>query len=890
MPENISHYRILSKLGSGGMGEVYLAEDTNLGRTVAIKLLPVEVAADPERLRRFVQEAKAASVLKHPNVASIYELGESENIRFIAMEHVEGETLEAKLKGNPLEVNRLLEVAIQTIDALDEAHSRGVVHRDLKPANIMITPRGQAKVLDFGLAKFLQPSDPQSEASKLATKSGTEPGLVMGTVQYMSPEQALGRVVDHRSDLFSLGVVLYQMATGRLPFAGDSQTETINKIINSVPDALARLNYAVPPELDHIVRKCLEKDPDNRYQSAHDLLIDLRNLKRDTESGSLSARSATTVPAAARSARSWKLPAIAAIAVLVVVAAFLFQQRKQESASGKTVTATSEKRKMLAVLPFENLGSAEDQYFATGMTDEITSRLSTVKDLGVISRTSSMQYNKTNKSIKQIGQELGVDYVLEGSIRWSRSGGSSKVRVTPQLVRVADDTQVWSDNFDRVLDDVFNVQSEIASALIAQLGINLLQTQQENLTAQPTSNLEAYQAYLKGNENMFLASYDQKTFRDAIEQYTRATQLDPEFAHAYSYIARSHLHIFHEGYDPTPQRLALAKEAADTAIRLKPNLPEALVAMGYYYYHGFSYYEKALQYFGAAAAAAPNNIEPISGIAYIERRQGKFEESIRHLKKVLELDPRNPQMPGELASCLMRLRRYAEADNFIDRSLALAPEQVYGYGMKSAIAILWKGDLKQARMILEKMPDREPAFSQFYWTNQETMERNYTAALERLDRTPVELFQEEGIFVPKTLAQARVYSFSKQEAIARTYYEKARSFLEEKALERPKSPAVHSSLGIAYAGLGRKEDAIREGKLAVELLPVSRDALIGDGYLQVLAEIYAMVGEYDQAFDQMDHLLSIPSWFSVNQLKLDPRWDPLRSHPRYTTVLAKYSS
>ena len=879
--ETISHYRILDKLGSGGMGEVYLAEDTTLGRTVAIKILPAEVGSDPERLRRFVQEAKAASVLKHPNVASIYELGESQSIRFIAMEHVEGDTLDVKLKGAPVETSRFLDIAIQTTDALDEAQSKGVVHRDLKPANIMITARGQVKVLDFGLAKVLQSSNASMEASKFSTKSGTEPGLVMGTIQYMSPEQALGKQVDHRSDLFSLGIIFYQMTAGRLPFAGESATETINKIINSVPDALARLNYSVTPELEHIIRKCLEKDPDNRYQSAHDLLIDLRNLKRDTESGSLSSHTAATIPAVTPK-RSWKLPAIAALLFVVVVGSVLFFQRKQGASS---FIPASEKRKMLAVLPFENLGSAKDQYFATGMTDEITSRLSTIKDLGVISRSSAMQYNRTNKSIRQIGEELGVEYVLEGSIRWSHSGGASKVRVTPQLVRVSDDTQIWSDSYDRVMDDVFNVQSEIAQALIAQLGINLLPGQQDSLKASPTQNLDAYQAYLKGNESLFAVSYDEQVFLKAIEDYRHAIQLDPAFAHAYSNLARAHLFLFHEGIDPSAERLALAKDAAETAFRLKPELPEAMVAMGYYYYHGLSDYEKALQYFNSAAVAAPNKIEPLAGIAYIERRQGKYEESIRHFQTILELDPRSAEFPGEMAAVLIRIRRYAEADVALDRCLALDPEQVYGFGSKWANMLFWKGNLKETRKILEKMPDREPVFFHAFWLNQEILERNYPAALQRLERVPVEVFQEEGSFIPKTLAQARIFSFSNQPVRAREYYEKARILLEEKVKERPNSPTVRSSLGVAYAGLGRKEDAIREGKKAVELLPISRDAFMGPTFVAGLAEIYTIAGDYDQALTHIEHLLSIPSWFAANDLKLDPRWDALRALPRYKKIL-----
>jgi eukaryotic-like serine/threonine-protein kinase len=890
IPQKISHYQIRSKLGSGGMGEVYLAEDTNLGRTVAIKLLPNEVASDPERLRRFVQEAKAASALKHPNVASIYELGEFEDTRFIAMEHVEGETLEAKLKGTPLELNKLLDIAIQTTDALDEAHSKGIVHRDLKPGNIMITNRGQVKVLDFGLAKVLQPAGPQSEASKLNTQTGTEPGLVMGTVQYMSPEQALGKQVDHRSDIFSLGILLYQMASGRLPFAGNAVTETINKIINTPPDALARLNYAIPSELDHIVRKCLEKDPDNRYQSAHDLLIDLRNLKRDTDSGSLASRSmasVATVPESRR-AKSWKIPAAIALIVLIAIATFTYMQSKKKTPASGTTQTVSEKRKMLAVLPFENLGSPDDQYFATGMTDEITSRLSTIKDLGVISRTSAMQYEKTNKSIKQIGQELGVDYILEGSIRWSHSEASSKVRVTPQLVRVSDDTQIWSDNFDRVIDDVFSVQSQIAESLIAQLGINLVPKQRESLKAAPTQNIEAYQAYLKGSQVFNVSTYDEKNIRGTIEEYLRATQLDPGFALAYAQLARSHLFLFHEGYEPTQERLLLAKEAADRALQLKPDLPEAIVAMGYYYYHGLGDFDKALQYFEKASAIGPNNVEPIAGLAYIERRKGKFEDSLRHFDQLFQLDPRSADFRSEAAAVLIRLRRYAEAERLLNQSLDLR-SAVYVYGMKRDLAIIWRGDLEKARKALEEMPEEEMPFFQRFWIEQEILERNYSAALARLDRFPIEVFQEEGLFLPRVLLRAQVLSLLKREGEAREDYEKACIFLEEKVKERPKDSAVHSSLGIAYAGLGRKEDAIREGDLAVRLRPMSRDAFTGPGPLFALADIYSRVGEYEKALHEIEHLLSIPSWFSVNMLKLDPSWDSLRSLPRYKQILEKSS-
>jgi len=885
IPERISHYQILKKLGSGGMGEVYLAEDTNLGRTVAVKILPSEVAADATRLRRFIQEAKAASSLKHPSVAGIYDLGEENGLPFIVMELVEGDTLDARVKGQPMDVPHILDFAIQVADALEEAHSKGVIHRDIKPANIMITQKGQVKVLDFGLAKVMSSSSSDSNLSKIATETGTEPGLVLGTVQYMSPEQALGKTVDHRSDLFSFGIVLYQMTTGRLPFSAESATETINRIVNNPPDAVARYNYSCPPELEHMIRKSLEKDPDRRYQSAHELLIDLKNLKRDTESGTTQMRTTATIQKPA-SRRWW--PAAAGAVVLIGIGLFLFFQRTRTNKPDSTEPAEQE-RKMIAVLPFENLGAAEEQYFAEGMTDEITSRLATVKELGVVSRSSAMQYQKTNKSTKQIGQELGVDYLLEGTIRWSRSSGNNRVRVTPQLIRVADDTQVWSNIYDQVINDVFQVQSDIAQGVIAQLGVTLGESRQKTISAAPTSNLEAYQAFLHGNEHFLRASYDRETLQEAVRDYQRSVTLDPSFALAYSYLARSHLHLFHEGYDSTPTRLNLAKTAVDKALELQPNSPAASIALGYYRYHGLGDYAGALEAFTRAAAMAPNDADVLSAIAFVERRQGKFEGFLRHMKTVLELDPRAADMPSEVGVVLTRLRKYEEAQMYYDRSLQLDPDQVYGYTLRWANIILWKGDLKAGRSILEKMPEKELPFFHNAWVWQEILERNYQKALDRLESIPVDLFQQEGQYIPRPLLQAQVYQLMNQTEKAAEYYRRANSFLEQKKAENASNPAFHSALGFTYAGLGRKADAIREGKLATEMLPLSRDPFRAPSYMEDLAAIYTMTGNYDLALDQLNAELAIPSWISVAKIELDPTWDPLRKLPRYEQLIAKYS-
>ena len=862
----VSHYRILEKLGEGGMGVVYKAEDTTLDRVVALKFLSQNLTSDPTEKERFYHEAKAASALNHPNITTIHEIQAHDNQLFIAMEFVEGQTLKQLIERESLPTKRVLDIAVQVCEGLAAAHEKEIVHRDIKSENIMLTPRGQAKIMDFGLAKV-------KESTKL-----TKAGSTLGTAAYMSPEQARGEEVDHRSDIFSFGVVLYELLTGQLPFKGEHHAAIAYSIINEEPQPVVRYNNRVSAGLERIVFKALAKDKEERYQHADDLLADLRRERKSLEY----VRTTTLAQPIERQRplRKKMLPLVlAGLAVVVLIAGYFAVFNKKEPGS---------KRPMLAVLPFENLGTPEQEYFAAGITDEITTHLAKVSGLGVISRTSVLQYKNTKKTVQQIGKELGAQYVLEGTILWDKSGVADRVRINPQLIRVKDGTHVWAETYDRVLEEIFALQSDIAEKVASALNVTLLQAEQRYIAAKPTDNLEAYEYYLRGNEYASRGG-GEKDVGISVEMYEKAVEIDPTFAMAYACLSTQHSFTYWSYYDRTDERLNKAKEAVDRALELSPGLSEAHWALGVYYYYGSRDYERALEQFAIGQRGQPNNTELSAAAGYVQRRQGKFEEAVTNLKKAADLDPRSYDRAEEVAFTYRFMRKYAEAEYYLDRAISLAPDWPVAYSDKAWLYLISEGDTRKARKVLQEATGKADVSRLVSdLVRLDVLDGDYQTALGQLPGIGAYVDVDgRNDAVSYLLIKARICGLLKRPKLELACYDSARIVLENKVQSRPNEAPFHSKLGVTYAGLGRKEEAIREGRRAVELLPVSKDAVDAPSYVQNLAQIYVMVGDYDSAIDQLEYLLSIPSnYISIPYLRIDPTWAPLRNHPRFQKLLA----
>jgi len=869
--QTLGHYRIVEKIGEGGMGEVYRARDETLDRDVAIKVLPEEVVEKSDRLARFEREAKAVAKLNHPNILDVYELGGDEGRPFMATELLEGESLRELISKGGITTGKAVEYARAIADGLAAAHDKGIIHRDLKPENVFLTTDGRIKILDFGLAKLKLPEADLTTETPTATLD-TDPGGLIGTVPYMAPEQVQGQPADHRSDIFALGVVLYEMLTGNRPFGGSTTVETAAAILKEDPEPISVAAPAVSPAFGSVVSKCLEKRPEDRFSSAHDLSLTLGAIDPTAKAGSFAER---------------RWPHILAVVVAAAIALFfvfppegLFERLAEQPA--EVIVPR------IVVLPFENLGPPDDEYFADGITEEITSRLAAVSGLQVISRTSAMQYKGTDKAIREIGEELNVQYALEGTIRWDRSGeGYGRVRITPQLIKVADDSHLWSERYDRLLEDIFTVQSDIAEQVLIQLRARILEPERRAIEAQPTESMEAYQAYLAGIRYA-RGSREERYMRLTVEMFERAVQLDPGFAIAHAALSKAHSRLHHYRYDFTTERLDKAKLFAERALELQPGLPEGHRALGWYYYWGHRDYDRALEHFAVSAERLPNDPDLLKGTFAVLRRQGRWNDALEALERWRLADPQSYVMALESLNTYSNLREFEKAEEGIRRAVAIAPDLPDAYYLGALNFVLWDGATDRARLLLESAPNLDSPEIVYQELLLDLYDRRPESVLARLNELSIDAFSLTYWYIPRGLLECTSLSQMSEWKRAEAACASAVELLEREIEAKPHDFLLHIALGHTYALLGRKEEAMRAGEQAVELMPISKDAVDGPDQAIELAKIYSRVGEADKALDLIDELLAIPSWLSVGLLRLDPVWDPLRDHPRFQALLEEY--
>ncbi len=885
--ELIGHYRIESLIGIGGMGEVYLARDERLGRKVALKLLPERLTADETQLSRFKTEARSASALNHPNILTVYEIGVEGNRQFIATEFIEGITLRASLARGRMNLHDALEIAVQVASALAAAHETGVVHRDIKPENIMLRPDGYAKMLDFGIAKLTE-QRPASDDHDIGTTAvlQTRPGLVIGTARYMSPEQARGQTMDAHSDIWSLGVVVYEMVGGIPPFPGETPSDCIASILKTEPPPLSGVLSDVPLKLESILQKALRKNSDERYQTIKEMLADLRILKGELEAESslpqTKARAESIVSKIKGHKRSVLLTLAAAIlAAAAFVYSFFF-----------VAPGPSPNEKSIAVLPFENLSEDKSNaYFADGIQDEILTRLSKIADLKVISRTSTQRYKNTSQDLSKIANQLGVVNLLEGSVQKT----NDQVRVNVQLIRAADDSHLWAETFDRKLTDIFSVESEVAKSIADQLRAHLTGREEQAIAAKPTDNPDAYDAYLRGLAYT-LKTGDTPANALGAQKYLReAVRLDPKFALSWALLS----YVDALGYltltlQPTVALREETRQAAETALTLQPKLGEAIVAKGYYHYACLKDYDTAVRYFEQARPFLPNSSQIPESLAYVARRRGQWDQSETFFNEAERLDPRNVNLLTSHAASSIVRRRFPEALRKLDQVLDVTPDDVDTLAVKAAIAQA-EGDLRRASALLAPLrPNADDTIALGTQVYQAILERRPVQIIPRLKEILAKPDPALGYFN----GELRFWLGWAQEvggdhAAAHESWRQARAELEPFLKEQAENPALIGDLALTNMGLGDKAAALALSERAMAVIPIEKDVVGGPTPLEVLARVAAQLGERDRAIAALQKLLSIPYAgplasnlpLTPGLLRLDPMFDPLRNDPRFQELI-----
>jgi len=865
---SIGDYEILSEIARGGMGIVYRARQRIPARVVALKMILPAHVGSPGAVARFRAEADAAASLDHENILPLYAVGESDGIPFYSMKFAEGGSLAARLSDFKDKPQASALLIAKLARAVAHAHERGILHRDLKPGNVLFDAASKAFVSDFGLARWLE-----RECDLTQTLA------ILGTPFYMAPEQTKNaHSITAAADIYSLGAILFHLLTGQPPFRGENAMEVLRNAAERPAPRPRTLNRKIPADLETVCLKCLEKNPAARYPSATALAED---LERFIEGRTIHARSA----GAATHLKRWigRNPIVAGLSATATALLVCLLVVLLDRSPAPTHT------KSIAVLPFENLSEdPANAFFASGLHDDVLVNLSKLGELRVISRNSVLQYRGVPHDLRAIGTALNVYAILEGSVR--RSGNRARLNV--QLLNTATGAQIWAENYDREITDVFAIQSDLASHIASALQANLSSGERARLQRSPTRSGQAYLLYIEANE---IAHYwaVQEDMGKAEKLFEEAIQLDPGFALAFAQLSQLEMNI-NEAYDPAPARYEKALASAKAALRLQPDLPEAHMAWGKCYAkEGWSGAaidaDKAMAEFAIALRGSPNDPNILTAIARIERHQGKWAESTAHLEKAASLDPNKVERWHRLFFNYEITRNFAAAWEALDRVLALQPDSWYYYSHQAHLQYFWKGDLSLVEKMLSR-PRSGTGPEGFYTTGLYgcyKLLRRYDEAERVLLEDPQEEFNRNGLWpIPKSLMLGHVYEWKGDQARAQACFEAARPSIERTIQARPLDAGWRVVAAELYAGLGRKEDAIREAKRATEIIPEATDKFMGPGLLEQLARTYLEVGEPDLAIPILAHSLQIPAGIYRNELRIDPAFDQVRGDPRFQEMMA----
>ena len=866
----LGDYELLEEVGRGGQGVVFRARQKSLNRIVALKVIGLGQWATKVHLRRFRLEAEAAASLDHPCIVPIYEVGERDGQCYFSMKFVEGGQLDEIVRRTPISTRQAVELIVKVARTVHYAHEHGILHRDIKPGNILLDAKGEPHLTDFGLARLVE-----SESTVTRTLE------VLGTPSYMAPEQAAGNntKVTRATDVYGLGAVLYQLLTGHPPFAGGTTYETIKLLLETEPRPPRLWNPKVDRDLSTICLKCLEKDLQRRYSSALALAEDLeRWLKHEP----IQARRTGVI---GRS-KKWlqRNPTAAGIAVLslallaaVGVIVWKTELFRRPAAAG------------IAVLPFENLSNdREDASFAGGVQDDLLTKLAKIADLKVISRTSAMGYHG-KQNTRQIGNELGVSHVLGGSVR--KTGAWLHINV--QLIDTHTDSHVWAEDYDLDLKGMFAVQTEIAQKVANQLHAKISPAEKLAIERPPTADITAFDLYSRA-KNLVLAGGYHTGGRDdllqAADLLNQAVTHDPTFFQAYCQLAWIHDNLYFFGFDRTPARLALAEAAVQSAFRLRPNAGEAHLARAENFYRGYRDFERASAELEMAGKTLSNEARLFELKGYIERRRpgGNQEEALRNFKRAVELDPRNFLILQQTAISADLLRRYAEEEVLLDRALALVSDAETKV-QRAVVEFDWKAETRPVHRAIDEIRTKDPAALPGVaesWLTCALAERDAIAANNALAAMDQNSFDYQTAQFSPRFVQGLIARMTKDDAKARSAFAADREEQEKLVRAHPDDAGALCVLGLIDAALGRKEDALREGRRAVELLPVEKDVINGARMITCLAIAASWVGDKDLACQQLAEAIRYPTGPSYGHLKLMPFWDPLRGDPRFETIVA----